>query len=497
MSIFAEPAQPIEIPPFTPEAAEAMLGIPRDLPLTIPAMARQLRVTFFPHARKTPRLDAFTGRLEAVLRDLGVTVIPWSEALAADGTEKIREGIVIFAAGDMETGVLPVNFVGNLRRTTIVGILDAPCPATGTASTQTNLDSIVQELTWNIVQVVVFVEEDHWTIGTMNGAIIPCRLGDAFAEDVERTLISKVAAPVVPPHATDFEFDEGSLDTTDPAIAPYVEDFVQGGPLWEQTGLMLFHTSTDSLRYRNAFYRRIASAYLDRRSGMSYGFLARQLPSPITPALDKQAADALLGSDAWVHEGTVRHDGRLYVRLEQGGRPMLAAVPPVRMLVTRSGCDKSHIKGHRDLMLVELVDDHVVFRTPPAVDDVDYRPSYDTRTILAHGLGNALLATVMASATPDANFLRQFSSTGVALAHWHGGLDGHALPDGFYVFGESNPPVSCSTHQSAYYAIEGKLAVLHSDRSALRRYRGDVHIEPHHGINVTWPTLTGLARKML
>jgi hypothetical protein len=497
MRTLTEPTQPVDAPPFSPEAAEAMLGIPRDLPLTIPAMARQLRVTFFPHTRKTSRLDAFTVRLEAVLRDLGVTVIPWSQAIAADHTEKIQEGIVIFAAGEMETGVLPVNFVGNLRRTTIVGIFDAPCPAEGTVSTQKNLDSIVQELAWNIVQVVVFVEADRWTIGTMNGAIIPCRLGSAFAEDVARTLISKVAAPVVPPHAADFRFEEGSLDTASPAIAPYVEDFVQGGPLWEQTGLMLFHTSTDALRYRNAFYRRIASAYLDRRSGMSYGFLARQLPSPITPALDKKAADALLGSDAWVHDGTVSHRSKHYVRLEQGGRPMLAEVPPVRMLVTRSGCDKSHINGHRDLMLVELVDDQVVFRTPPVVDGIDYRPSYDTRTILAHGLGNALLATVMASATPDAQFLRQFTSAGAALAHWHGGLDGHALPDGYYVFGESNPPVSCSTHQSAYYAIEGKLAVLHSDRSALRQYRGDVHIEPHHGINVTWPTLTELARKLL
>jgi hypothetical protein len=260
---------------------------------------------------------------------------------------------------------------------------------------------------------------------------------------------------------------------------------------------MLFHTSTDSLRYRNAFYRRIASAYLDRRSGMSYGFLARQLPSPIIPALDRDAADALLGSDAWMHEGTVCHHGKLYVRLEQGGSPLLAVVPPVRMLVTRSGCDKAHIKGHRDLMLVELNDGHVVFRTPPAVDGVEYRPSYDTRTILAHGLGNALLATVMASATPDATFLRQFRGAGTALAHWHGGLGGHVLPDGYHVFGESNPPVSCSTHQSAYYAIEGKLAVLQRDRAALRQYRGDVHIEPHHGINVSWPTLTELARKLL
>jgi hypothetical protein len=57
--------------------------------------------------------------------------------------------------------------------------------------------------------------------------------------------------------------------------------------------------------------------------------------------------------------------------------------------------------------------------------------------------------------------------------------------------------VSCSTHQSSFYALEGKLGILSGDREVLRQYRGDVHIEPHHGINVTWPTLAGLARELL
>jgi hypothetical protein len=129
--------------------------------------------------------------------------------------------------------------------------------------------------------------------------------------------------------------------------------------------------------------------------------------------------------------------------------------------------------------------------------DVDYRPSYDTQTILAHGMANALLACVLADEVPDAVFLRQFAEGGTALAHWHGGLDVRLLPDGYHVFGAGNPPVSCSTHQSSLFALAGKLAVLAEDRSTLGRYRGDVHVEPHHGINVTWPTLAGLARELL
>jgi len=482
---------------FSSEAAEAVLGIPRDVPLTVQTMAGQLRVTFFPHSRMTPRLETFVVRLERVLRDLGVAIVPWSSALSTDGREKVHEGIVVIAAGEMVDGKLPVNFIGNLRRTTIVGIVDAPCPAGSGQANQAKLDSIVQELSWNIVQVILFVEEDRWTICTMNGAIIPCKIDDAFRVDVEQTLISKVAAPVVPPHAADYRFEEGSLNLTDPRIAPYVRDFEEGAPLWERTGVMLFHTSTASLRFRNSFYRRIAAAYLDRRSGMSYGFLARQIPTPLTPALTKDAADALLGSESWLRDGVVRHDGKLYVRLSHGGESMLAEVPRVRMLVTRSGCDKSHIDGHRDLMLMELTVGEITFRTPKGMADVDYRPSYDTQTILAHGVGNALLASVMAAEAPDAPFLSDFVRSGVALAHWHGGLDVRLLPEGYHVFGARSPPVSCSTHQSSFYALEGKLAVLNGDRAALRHHRGDVHIEPHHGINVTWPTLTGLARELL
>jgi hypothetical protein len=158
--------------PFSPEAAEALLGIPRDVPLTVQTMARQLRVTFFPHSRKTPRLEAFVTRLHQVLTDLGAAVVPWDQAFVAGGREKLQDGMVVIAAGEMETGKLPVNFVGNLRRTTIVGIVDAPCPAGPEQANQEKLDSIVQELSWNIVQVVLFVEETRWTICTMNGAII-------------------------------------------------------------------------------------------------------------------------------------------------------------------------------------------------------------------------------------------------------------------------------------------------------------------------------------
>ncbi len=490
---------------LTEAAISQVLGIEQHVPLDPASMAASLRVTFFPSNRLTHRLGEFVDRLREALRQAGVTVLPFDEALqpARSGgsgstgapKRKLREHIVVIAAGEMETGNLPVDYVSNLRTTTVVGIVDGPCPGNGHANTQERLDSIVRTLSWNIVQVVIFVEDECWTICTMNGAVIPCREQSSFQGDVEQTLVPKLAAPVVPPHTSDFDFEEGALDLSGDSLSAYVDDFRQSGPLWGKTGLMLFHTSLSSLKFRSPFYKRIAAAYLDRRSGMSYGFLARQLATPVRPALRGHEADALAGGTGWRTPGTVRIDGKLHVAARLGAETYLVEVPEVSVLSTRSGCDKSNIDGDRDLMLMTLSNGRITFKTPGA--GLDYRPSYDTVTILAHAVGNALIASLQLCTNAQAAFARTLQKAGLALAHWHGTIHPNLIPPTHRFHGEENPPVSCSTHQSAIYSLAGKLQAYRSSVADGTTYEGDVHVEPHHGINVTWPTLTGLARKIL
>lgn len=488
------PATPV----LTSAAVNAILGVPADVPLTAQAMARQLRVTFFPHGALTPRLDAFVSRLEAALRSAGVTILPFEQALSAGPRPRLQERLVVIAPGELSTGNLPVDHVSNLRTTTIVGIVDRPCPADLHEGLQAKLNSVVQELAWSIVQVVLFVEDSHWTVCTMNGAIVPCRYGEGYEDDVRSTVIPKLAAPVVPPHAADFAFEEGTLNLNAPEFAPYVDDVVVAAPLWEHTGLMLFHTSMDRLEFRNPFYRRIAAAYLDRRSGMSYGFLARQLAVPSIRSMTEVEADALFGGGRWKEEGITEHLGRLWVSIALATGPVAVEIPPVQVLMTRSGCDKAHLDGHRDLMLATLSSGAISFRTPAAGEGLDYRPSYDTRTIMAHALGNALVAgAVRAAGAADQSFAETLSLQGMALAHWHADIDPLLLASGMMVYGEENPPVSCSTHQAAVFALVGKLTALRLCLDRATTLRGDVHVEPCHGINVGWPTLTGLARLLL
>lgn len=475
------------------DAVNAILGITTPVPVVPDALARSLTVTFFPVPAATERVRAFGLRLDQALRSCNTRVIPYDAALTDTAPRKIREGTVVIASGDLETGNLPVDHVTNLRRATIVGIVDGPCPARSEHDSQDKLNSIVRMLSWNIVQVVIYVDDDTWTVCTMNGAVIPCSM-ETFARDVFHVLVPKIAAPVVPPHASDFDVREGGLDLHDPQYGPYVQDFQESGRLWADTRLMLFHTSLEDLEFRNRYYRRLAAAYLDHRSGMSYGFLARQLPVGPAGALDAAGARARFG--AGLAGGEALHaDDELRVKVHLPDGPRWVQVPDVWTLTTRSGCDKSNIDPHRDLVLLGLSRGRIIFATPRGVTPgLDCKPSYDTLTILSHAVGNALVASLQRSLGPASAFTEALGSTGMALAHWHGYLHGASLPPGYAVHGDANPPVSCSTFQAAIFALQGKVDAFVQAWTGGRTFAGDAHNEPHHGVNVTGPSLQWLAR---
>jgi hypothetical protein len=237
-----------------------ILGMDRHLPLTPEEMAASLRITYFPVASQTERVRAFATRLEQALREAGVTIVQYQDALEDPRKGKVRERYVIIAPGEMESGDLPVDHVTNLRTATIVGIEDGPCPADTVASLQDKLNSVVRKLAWNIVQVMLFVSDDSWTVATMNGAIVKFSHDDPFDRIVRQVVIPKLAAPVVPPHASDFEVRNGELDLHRNGFVRFARDFSESGRTWADTGLMLFHTSLESLEFRSRYYQRIAAA---------------------------------------------------------------------------------------------------------------------------------------------------------------------------------------------------------------------------------------------
>jgi hypothetical protein len=474
------------------ESVNAILGIAVPVPVVPDALARSLTITFFPVHEASDRVRAFSERLRGALLACGTSLIPYDTALIDPEAGKLREGIVVIAPGELETGNLPVDHVTNLRRATVVGIVDGPCPAQSVKDSQDKLNSIVKMLAWNIVQVVVYVDDASWTVCTMNGALIRCSY-ETFDRDVFHVLVPKIAAPVVPPHASDFDVREGGVDLREARYRPYIQDFQESGKLWADTGLMLFHTSLESLEFRNRYYKRLAAAYLDHRSGMSYGFLARQLPVPPAQVLNASDAEKRFGAGLAAGE-TILLENELWVKAHLPGGNLWVQVPDVWVLTTRSGCDKSNIDPHRDIVMLGLSRGTIVFATPRGVSPgIDCKPSYDTLTILSHAAANAVVAALQRTATPSARFASTLASSGMALAHWHGYLYGAKIPEAYVVHGDDNPPVSCSTFQAAIFALRGKVDAYVRVAAAARDFAGDVHNEPHHGVNLTGPTLLWLA----
>jgi hypothetical protein len=479
-------------------AVKALLGMAKPVPLTPQAMARNLRVVFFPVTSASERVMSFVSQLRASFLHHGVTVLEFNDARSDGTSDKLQENLVIIAPGELTSGNLPVDHVRNLRTATVMGIVDGPCPADGAQGLQEKLNSVVKALAWNIVQVEAFVDDDAWTVCTMNGAIVKLDRDATFHRQVLSVLIPKLAAPVVPPHASDFDLREGNLDISVNGCSTFAKDFSDSGGSWAETGLMLFHTSLDTLSFRNRYYQRIAAAYLDNRSGMSYGFLARQMPVGVRPAMSLREADDSLGAYDWLGAGFHWIKDRLYIVLRLTEEPLVVDVPGVWVLTTRSGCDKSNVDVNRDLVLMGLSGGRVILETPRGVSSrFDCKPSYDTLTILSHAAGNAIVASLLARLRPGSSFAKMIATSGAALAHWHGLINPAILPRGYVVHGDMNPPVSCSTHQSAIYALTGKLAALRRSLDEGFDFLGDVHVEPYHGTNITGPSLLYLATWVL
>jgi hypothetical protein len=127
----------------------------------------------------------------------------------------------------------------------------------------------------------------------------------------------------------------------------------------------------------------------------------------------------------------------------------------------------------------------ITIETPIKIGASACRPSYDTFAILAHGMGNIIIASILLALDADAQFPSALKKNGLSISHWHGYPDQYYPLSGYLLHGFENPPVSCSTPQSAAYALSGKMKAIENQQPPVKEYRGDVHVEPHHGTNIT------------
>lgn len=463
-----------------PDALHHLLGIPPSTPLCVAAMAPALNVAICPSPRMSQRLEHFTATLGERLREVGVTLLAGNEAVGSDG--RFPAGTVILAPGQFPDALLPINRVSNLYNNIIVGIYDEPAPVHPGTLPQKTLDSVVSRLAWEMVHILVYITAESWSICTMNGGVVSFDHPLPRHDDLIGTLIPKLTAQVTPPRREEIELRPGTFDASGPALCAIAQDFIDCSALWKNNPSLLTHTSRHNLAYRNNYYRKIVARYLDDRSGMSYGFFARQLPTYTHPATMETGTSGN-GTNGTALRAVANKHRTIQVSILD--RYLLVPVPDVRIITTRSGCRKTGLDSRHDLVETGLEGGKIYLKTPAGLPAGEFaRPSFDTLAIIAHAVGNAMVSSILQALRPGSIFPGKLRHSGAAMTHWHDYPSAEAVPAGYVVHGESNPPVSCSTPQSAAYSLIGKLGALERALREGRDYLGDVHIEPHHGTNM-------------
>jgi hypothetical protein len=450
-----------------------------------------LRVSFYPPFHYSRKLEDFLGKLKFALEASGVTILSYEEALARGNGGKVEEGVVLFAAGEGQAGNLAIDHVASLSKNTVVGVLDGTMAGSWQSPLQRRLDSLISSLVWHMAQVVIYVDDLSWTIGNMNGSMDTFSLA-SLNDQVRDSLIPKLAAPVIPPNGDNFEIREGAFDSSAPEFSKHLAELVCGANVWRKTDLLVSQTKIDDLAFRGVKYRKIAAAFLNWRTGMSYGFLARQLPVNFGAARKLVEAPDNLRKLNWEKNDFYEVDDQLCIAPIFAHERFILGIPDVSVLCTRSGCEKTELNPSKDVLMLSLHNGRMIVRTPRGTTG-DCQPSFDSTTILAHAIGNAIVACIDQALTPSSVFGHLLQYGGLALAHWHGFLPLSHLPRGYFVHGESNPPVSCSTPQAAIFALSGKLSSFGFSFEKNIPYLGDVHIEPSHGSNITGRSLMELA----
>ncbi len=108
-----------------------------------------------------------------------------------------------------------------------------------------------------------------------------------------------------------------------------IEDVIECGRKRSGNRSMLSHTPLDTLTYRNTYCKRIVTAFLDRRNGMSYGLMARQLSMPIRPVSAGPQTRRILTEMAPGQSPVLQVDEALMIRLDVDGEVFLREMPDV------------------------------------------------------------------------------------------------------------------------------------------------------------------------
>lgn len=533
--------------PLSTEAIQKILGINEKVYLTPREMADQLNITFFPYKENKVSKDIqyFAKRLADSLNRLKVNIVPYDQALSFNYRfslikipqyyffilfkviiiffrrifqkdyyddplvpnfgviskvqfgKKVKKGIAIIAIGENEERKLPIDYTASFTGNPIITVVDLPDWIDEDTEFHQHFDTAMQLFARHMTHIVIAVGGKRWVLYNMN-ASHPIYSIDESDEEFDKHLLSalipKIAAPIRAPRFSEFIIRDNSFNPNNTLIRPLIDDMVYSGSLFEKTKLYPPGKKLTDLPFRNELYQWIGRLHLDGRSGMSYGFLARQLPTKLSKLIPEDKIPSEYAQYINQQNDFFVYNDRIFIIisiLNHGNYIM--EVPDAWVLTQRSGSKKTAMDPLQDIIKIGLVAGKMILEPPRDFSITsEYRPSFDTKVILAHAVGNAIIGSILNYISPNNSFSNKLEQKGLALSHWHGYINRKHIPHGWHVYGWDKPHVACSTAQSAIYALDGKIRAFEESLNNNEDYFGDIHIEPQHGVNITYSSLREL-----
>ncbi len=518
------------------KTVQAILGIEEKVYTQPEEMANKMNITFFPHQERASKeiLD-FKNKLVTVFKELNVNIVPYEEALTKVpyrkvfksvfkillnnlvylyrnvfglkqkshyfnigvisylfNNTKIKKGISAIVLGEQESKNLPMKYIYSFKDNSIITILDFPKNIKENSSFHEHFDTALSLFATHMTNIVIGVDDKKWILYNFNASHPVFPIDKDFKENVLHALVPKIVAPIRPYTLSEFIISNEFFNLKDNKYKSLVDDLVKGALIFDKTKLYPTGKKIDDLPFRNDFYRWIGKLHLDNRNGMSYGFLALQIPGKVSKLIPENdfTADTL--------DNYYKKEDNLFIKIKLNDKNYWLQVPDVWVLSQKSGSDKTHVNPERDLIKMGLSNGKMVLQTQEgSVIDNDYKTSFDTQVILAHSVGNAIIASILNHLNPKSEFLKRYLEKGISISHWHGYIHPERVPNGWFVHGVANPHVACSSPQSAIYALQGKMQSFLESIEKNKEYKGDIHIEPHHGTNICYTSITDLANYLV
>ncbi|MEH2158315.1 hypothetical protein [Nostoc sp.] len=486
------------------------------------AMAQKLIVTFkpLPDSYNNQEIRKFRQELEVQLRNYGVKVLLWEEAIAEfnyDLTIPVInkkknfkfKGVKseVNAIVDVEIphsilrkfGILAAEalyqfyskFVLNGRKIPVIKMarlsswaedhaakyVDNPSKTQVITITDIDHDFInpiipykqkinigLNTLIRTFSEIVIGVSSDKISILNMNlsDSIFPKNEIERF---VLKSLIPKVFVPIAPLLLSRFE-----LGQYNPQESSYAPELVKLGQELASTGLFPPGFKLDEVIKRKS-HRDIVSVIINGRTGVSYGFVAYVEPPQYFGDIEltKQEWEHLLPVKGFSsNELRQNEKGRRYVKIKMLEEYVFRQIPDIWLVSSRSGSNKTDLNIADDIIRIGLKE-KLYLQLPKVIhsDLADMKPSYDIYVMLAISLSAALY-------TPE------LIKDGAPIVHFHGYPAFDWFKPNEYCVGVHNPSVPCGTYESGVFNFLGISSLAEQQTSNISLVS---LIEPDHGTN--------------